>query len=79
MDVKETCQTEITLEQLIHRIHNCDTKELDPICDALQRRYSVLFPDWEVVFLSMPGGNPENRREQGLRLIEFIQKHLIQG
>lgn len=77
--MKEKCQTEITLEQLLYRIRNCDATELDPICDAVQRRYSVLFPDWEVVFLSMPGGSPENRREQGRRLIEYIQKHLIEG
>lgn len=70
-------EKEITLEQLLHRIHNCDPGELDSICDALQRRYSALFPDWEVVFLSMPGGNPENRREQGHQLIQFIQKNLI--
>ena len=68
---------EISLEQLLQRIDNCKPEERDPICTALQRRYRVLYPDWEVVFLSMPGGSPERRREQGQQLIEFIQKNLI--
>ena len=68
---------EISLEQLLQRIDNCKPEELDPICTALQRRYRVLYPDWEVVFLSMPGGSPERRREEGQQLIEFIQKNLI--
>ena len=73
----EKNSVDISMKQLLEHIDHCKPEELDPICTALQRRYSVLFPDWEVVFLSMPGGSPENRREQGFRLIEFIQKHLI--
>ena len=68
---------EISLEQLLQRIDNCKPEELDPICTALQWRYRVLYPDWEVVFLSMPGGSPERRREQGQQLMEYIQKNLI--
>ena len=74
---KMTYNEEISLNQLLHRIENCVPGELDPICNALQNRYSELFPDWEVVFLSMPGGSPEKRREQGRRLIDFIQKNYL--
>ena len=67
----------ISLEELLLRIEYAEHEEIDPIIDALQRRYSRLFPDWEVVFLSMPTGDPEKRRKQAQLTIEFIQNHWL--
>ena len=66
----------ISLEELISRIEVADHQEMDAILDALQSRYKHLFPDWEVAFLSVPR---ENRREQARFLMEFIQKHYLDG
>ena len=40
-----------------------DDGQLNEITSALTARYKVLFPDWEVVYLSLPLQDPE-RREQ---------------
>jgi len=68
----------ISLEELIHRIEYAEHEEIDPIINALQRRYRRLFPDWDVVFLSTPTGSPEAMREQANLMIEFIRKHYLE-
>lgn len=67
----------IPLADLIDRIESAGHEELDAIIDALQSRYKQLFPEWEVAFLSVPTGNPEDRKEQAKLLIEFIQRHWL--
>ena len=67
----------ISLDELLLRIEYADHKEIDAIIDALQSRYRRLFPDWEVAFLSVPTGNPENQRKQARLLIEFIQSNWL--
>lgn len=67
----------IPLTELIERIESASQEEIDAIIDALQNRYKRLFPEWEVAFLSVPTGNPENRKEQARLLIEFIQQHWL--
>ena len=37
---------------VLARIEQADDFEISEIIDAVVRRYSVCFPDWEVVFLS---------------------------
>ena len=73
----EQKQKRIPLDALIERIEYADHKEIDAIIDALQRRYQRLFPDWEVAYLSVPTGNPENQRKQARLLIEFIQNNWL--
>ena len=68
----------ISLEDVLCRIEYADPDEIDAMIDAVQRRYSRLFPDWEVTFLSMPTGSPEARCEQAKQLIAFIQKNYLQ-
>jgi hypothetical protein len=67
----------ISLDELLLRIEYAEHEEIDPIIDALQRRYQRLFPDWEVAFLSMPTGNAENRQKQARLMIEFIEKNWL--
>lgn len=44
----------ISKEALIQRIEYADGMEIDEIINAIQRRYNRLYPDWEVVMLSLP-------------------------
>ena len=67
----------ISLEKLLLRIEYAEHEEIDPIMDALQRRYKRLFPDWEIVFLSVPTENEEATKKQGRLMIEFIQNHWL--
>lgn len=67
----------ISLEELLLRIEYAAPEEIDAIIDALQARYKRLFPDWEVAFLSVSTGNPENQREQARLMIDFIQNNWL--
>ena len=53
----------MTLEDITLFISQADDTQLNEITSALTARYKVLFPDWEVVYLSLPLRDPE-RREQ---------------
>ena len=53
----------MTLEDITLFISQADDTQLNDITSALTARYKVLFPDWEVVYLSLPLRDPE-RREQ---------------
>ena len=70
-------EPKISLDELILRIEYAEHEEIDPIIDALQRRYTRLFPDWEVAFLSVPTGSEEAMKAQGQLLIEFIEKQWL--
>ena len=51
------------LSEILSFISQADDSQLNTITDALSARYKALFPDWEVVYLSLPLQDPE-RREQ---------------
>ena len=70
-------ESRISLDELLLRIEYAEHEEIDPIIDALQRRYIRLFPDWEVAFLSVPTGSEEAMKAQGQLLIEFIEKRWL--
>ena len=60
----------ISTKRLIKRIGNADGYEIDEVLDALHRRYQKLYPDQEVIFLSLPRKDRQERR----RRIAFLQK-----
>ena len=49
--------------QIQKAISRADDFEISQIIQTVIRRYSVVYPDWEVMFLSLPK-EPEERREQ---------------
>ena len=51
------------ISDVLSYIAQADDGQLNDITSALTARYKVLFPDWEVVYLSLPLQEPE-RREQ---------------
>ena len=51
------------ISDVLSYIAQADDGQLNEITSALTARYKVLFPDWEVVYLSLPLQDPE-RREQ---------------
>ena len=52
-----------SFDEFLKRITHSDDFELSQIIQAVVKRYQDVFPDWEVVFLSMPKNNPEVRMQ----------------
>lgn len=65
----------MTMNYVLHRIQKADDTEIQEIISAIIRRYGTKYPDWEVVFLSLPKHDPSYRRETLLSLIEFWECH----
>ena len=59
---------------MLKKIERSDDDEIMQIIQAVQRRYEVLFPDWEVSFLSLPIEPVERKRQLDL-FCDFILKH----
>lgn len=58
------------LQMLLSAIEQADGCIIDEIIDALRRRYHTLFPDYEIIFLSLPRSDREERK----RILELILK-----
>ena len=58
----------VQMQALIQTIEQADGELVDEIIQALQRRYQKLYPQWEVMFLSVPREDCEERR----RILERI-------
>ena len=43
-----------TLFNVLERIEQADDFEINDIIQAVIRRYNLVFPDWEIIFLSLP-------------------------
>ena len=43
-----------TLFNVLERIEQADDFEINEIIQAVIRRYKLVFPDWEIIFLSLP-------------------------
>ena len=42
-----------TMEELLQRIAVADDFEIQDIMRAVERRYKIAFPDWEVVYMAI--------------------------
>ena len=61
----------MSLENVLAYIQQADDDEINQIIDALTARYSRVYPDREVAFLSLPRNDRERRR----RILEFVLKY----
>lgn len=52
-------------------IERADDAQISQIIQAVVRRYGLVYPDWDVLFLSLPK-EPNQRRIQ----LEFMLEHL---
>lgn len=65
----------ISLSIVLKAIENFDDPQLNEIIQAVIRRYQTLFPDWDVMFLSL-SRNPEERRKQLDLTVDFLNRHI---
>ena len=63
------------LSALIEEILRADSEALNKISNAVEERYRRLFPDQEVVYLTLPRNNLEEREKQLALAVEFLRKH----
>ena len=63
------------MEKLMKKIEDANTEELSRIVHAVIRRYSVLYPEWEVVFYSLHRDD-EQRRKEISGLIQMLTREL---
>ena len=54
--------TQVKLDDILNQIGQADDLEINEIIQAVIHRYNTVFPDWEVIFLSLPLQSKE--REQ---------------
>ena len=57
-------------------IEQADEVLLNDILQAIIKRYSILFPDWEVSVFSLPKNNPEERDRLVDTIIKFIKQKI---
>ena len=63
-----------SLDQVLTFIHQADDTQINEIIQAVVKRYARVFPDWEVIFLSLPRNNPAKRREMIQSALDFFNK-----
>ena len=56
-------------KELLSQIRQADAAALNDIAQTLMERYHTLFPDDDVIFLSLPKNNPQERQ----RLLQMVQ------
>ena len=59
----------------LHEIKKMDSTELDVILQAVEERYRVLFPDWEIVSVSLPRHDLEMREMYLNMMIQYLKKN----
>lgn len=56
----------IKLAELLERIYCADEEEINPIINAVTERFSEIWPEWELLTLSIHG----NDRESHIRALQ---------
>ena len=62
---------------ILTAIEHADEQLIQDAIQAVIRRYSSVFPDWEVVFYALPK-KPQKRRQEVERLIHMLQTYELQ-
>jgi hypothetical protein len=63
------------MDQLVQRITEADDIALSEIVQAVIKRYGVLHSDWEIMFLSLPKYDVEERN----RILRSVSEILVES
>ena len=63
------------MRQVIEKIEQADDFEIQEIMDAVERRYAIAFPQWDVFYAAVHK-DPELRRKDLEKLVAYIEKDL---
>lgn len=64
-----------TKQTVLDGIRQASSYELDDMVNAVRQRYAELFPDWEILFLSLPKNDPAERRKCLDETITMLKKY----
>lgn len=59
---------------LLSRIEKANDLEINEIINAVLRRYKVVYPEWDVVFLSLPSTDAKKRGELLDRITRILKE-----
>lgn len=63
------------MNAILSKIQQSDGDELSLIIAAVIERYKAVFPDWEVMFLSLPRNDPDACIRELELIMEFVRNH----
>ena len=64
----------MSMETIAEKISSLPADQLNDVVQALVARYAVLFPEYDVTFLSLPRHNPPLRRRQLEQMLPLLMK-----
>ena len=70
----EKQQQDLPLSELVKAIHAADDTQIRLVIDAVIERFARMYPDWEILFCSLPKNDPEARRIHAQRLIDYLRQ-----
>lgn len=63
----------ISTDELLSRIQCASTEESGPILDIVAKRFSQVWPEWELLTLSIHGHDPASHVEALQKSIDLLQ------
>ena len=63
------------LADVLRKIEQANDEEINDIIEAVIHRYQICYPGWEVLFLSVPKCDGEERKKQADELSEMLNKY----
>ena len=63
------------MRKIIAKIEQADDVEIRRIMDAVEQRYALAYPDWDVVYIAMHK-DPTLRKGEMQELVAFLEKDL---
>lgn len=66
---------DLTLTAVLSKIRQADDLEINEIIQAVIGRYEAVFPDWEVMFLSLPKNDPAERSRSIEAIYALLKQH----
>lgn len=68
--------TDIKLEELLGRIYYANEAEINPIIDAITARFAEVWPEWELLMLTVHGHINANRIEALQKSIKLLSHNI---
>ena len=66
---------DLMLQRVIEFIEQADDLEIERIMEAVERRYAIAFPEWDVSYTAVHK-DPALRRKELEELVVYIEKDL---
>ena len=63
----------ISFDEVLQKIESADDHEIEQIMDAVRKRFAGAFPDWEVLYISLPKHNEKERQKTLDYLLRYFR------